>query len=407
MNQRFFKLVASLGLLAGAPCMAQEKAPDKAPEPTKAHEKAPEAAPAQTEDSSLPPASTTVKTEGVSMVELLRLDAARTLPTVKSHGAQHYLLNTNWAPVIEESREVFYNRATRDALTPTQFAALPKEGQAGYESVKLDEKFYYHTRYGSPHAYARPFDLLCQAAGEGNDFAAGKRLLDYGSGGLAHLRLLAVMGMHAVGVDVDSLLRAYFRNPEDTGRINGEPEGTVGTLQMEYGFWPVDEELKRAVGGNFDFIISKNTLKKGYIHPAKPVDERMLIKLGVTDEAFVGELFTALKPGGLMIIYNICPAQSEEKYIPWADGTNPFAKEVWEKAGFEVLNYDTEDQAGVKALATALGWDVGDSPMDIEKDLFAWYSIVRKPAAKADAKPDTKPDAKASVPPAVPSAPKK
>jgi hypothetical protein len=29
-------------------------------------------------------------------------------------------------------------------------------------------------------------------------------------------------------------------------------------------------------------------------------------------------------------------------------------------------------------MAHALGWDEGDQPMDLEKDLFAWYTLVEK-----------------------------
>ena len=41
-----------------------------------------------------------------------------------------------------------------------------------------------------------------------------------------------------------------------------------------------------AVGGDYDLIISKNTLKKGYVHPERPVEPRRLLNLGVDDADF-------------------------------------------------------------------------------------------------------------------------
>jgi SAM-dependent methyltransferase len=375
-------LVALAGTLLGAPpaALAQHDGHDHAPK-----------APAP--QASQPVPSTLMQDPGLAPAELLRRDAAMLLNTVKSSSVIQYLFSTNWLPIIEEPRLVYYNRAAKEAFSPDDFGNFAVERQKGFEAVSLDAKFYYHTRYGSPHAYARPLDLLCAAASpDGKCFKPGQRLLDFGAGGLVHLRLLATMGMHAVGVDVDPLLRAYFRNPEDVGTIAGGDENAPpGILQMEYGSWPADQAIKKSVGSNFDFIISKNTLKKGYIHPAHPVDPAKQISLGVTDEVFVQELFSALKPGGFLIVYNICPAQSAEKYIPWADGKNPFPRTLWEKTGFTIHAFDAEDQEGVKALAKALGWDVGESPMDIEKDLFAWYTIVQRPTAEKNAAPQVAP----------------
>jgi hypothetical protein len=143
--------------------------------------------------------------------------------------------------------------------------------------------------------------------------------------------------------------------------------------------------------GAADVFISKNTLKNGYVHPdpvrGKDVDPRRLIDLGVDDAAFCREVFALLKPGGLFMIYNICPAQAppDRPYIPWADGRCPFARETLESAGFEVVAFDTNDDAAVREMAHALGWDKGEDGeawMDLEKDLFAWYTLARRPAAK-------------------------
>lgn len=393
VSVRHTLFLASLAAFSGT-AIAQHEGHDHVKPSGGTTQKAPETPAKDADQPKGPIPSTMITDPNIHPIEHLRRDAALVMPTIQSPSVRQFLFNTNWLTYMEETRAVYYNRATRDAKTPDEFDALAKEQREGFELLNLDQKFYYHTRYGSPQAYARALDLVCQAASpDGTCFGAGKRVFDFGCGGIVQLRLLASSGMHAVGVDVDPLLKAFFRNPEDVGVVRVSDENVTGSVQVEYGSWPGDAKIKNAVGGNFDVIISKNTLKRGYIHPAKPVDERMLVKLGVSDEVFIKELFDALKPGGFVIIYNICPAQNPEKYIPWADGTSPFTKAQWEKAGFSVVAFDKEDQDGVKALAKALGWNVGESPMDIEKDLFAWYTIVQRP--KAEEKPVAGTDTKA------------
>ena len=131
--------------------------------------------------------------------------------------------------------------------------------------------------------------------------------------------------------------------------------------------------MKKAVGGGYDLILSKNTLKRGYVHPERPVDARRLLNLGVEDAVFVQALYDALKPGGRVLIYNICPAPSppDQPYKPWADGRCPFARETWEAAGFRVVAFDRDDSEVIRKFAHALGWDQGDSPIDLKTDLFA------------------------------------
>ena len=80
----------------------------------------------------------------------------------------------------------------------------------------------------------------------------------------------------------------------------------------------------------YDLVLSKNTLKRGYIHPERPTEDRKLIKLGVDDRAFVQAVYDMLEPGGLFLIYNLCPAQAppDQPYIPWADGRCPFDRRL-------------------------------------------------------------------------------
>ena len=101
-------------------------------------------------------------------VEYMRAEAGRLLGLVKTEGGQKFLIASNWGPVIETPRMIYANRQTHEAATPEEFAALPAEKRKGLESTILDEEFYFHTFSGSPLAYCRPLDLLCQAAGTGD-----------------------------------------------------------------------------------------------------------------------------------------------------------------------------------------------------------------------------------------------
>lgn len=104
-----------------------------------------------------------------------------------------------------------------------------------------------------------------------------------------------------------------------------------------------------------------------------------MIDLGVNDQQFLEQINKILKPNGLLAIYNFCPpkAPEDKPYIPWADGECPFSKEQLDQAGFEVLEYDVVDDLQARKLGSLLGWDI-QGGMNLEKDLFAWYTIARK-----------------------------
>ncbi len=137
-----------------------------------------------------------------------------------------------------------------------------------------------------------------------------------------------------------------------------------------------------AVGAGYDLVISKNVLKKGYIHPDRAADEKFLIKLGASDEVVLKGFFQALKPGGKMLVYNICPALTppDKPFVPWSDGRSPFTRQQWEAAGFKVDVIDQDDTAAVRVMGHALGW--GDDPeekWDLEHDLSVLYTLVERP----------------------------
>lgn len=310
-----------------------------------------------------------------SPVATLRDEAERVLALVESPGAKAFLAATAALPEIGE-RVVLYDQKTRQAVSAEAHAKLGEEEQARYQPSSFGGEFYYSTRYGSPLAYARLLDVLGGLIGPNTDVLSGKRVLDFGYGGIGHLRLLASLGCDAVGVDVDPLLDVYY-GPEDRGTIPPATEGgRPGRLRLVCGSWPGDARVHAEVGGEYDLILSKNVLKKGYVRPAQKVDPRMLVDLGVPPERFLEEVAAALRPGGVFALYNLCPAPRADRYVPWAYGESPFTREEFEAAGFELLAFDVDDRDQAKELGYALRWD--QQGQDVEEDLFAWYTVARR-----------------------------
>lgn len=321
------------------------------------------------------PAPEDTPAEPGSTVQKLKDEATALTPLVQAAWVHDFLRATDALPSIVP-RTLFYDAGRTHYYTAEDADALSEAERAALKSRILDEDFYYNTRYGTPLAYARPLDLLAR---EGFRPEKGT-ILDFGFGGIGQLKLLAALGAHVTGVEVDPLTRALYSWPGDQGPVAGSA-GRSGSVRLVYGHYPSEEPVKRAVGGSYTLIISKNTLKRGYIHPEQPVPDRQRIDLGVDDGAFVRTLFDALEPGGMVMIYNLCPAPSPpgKPYIPWSDGHSPFSRAVWESAGFHVLIIDQDDSAAARLMAHALGWDSGEGGMDLEHDLFALYTLVRKP----------------------------
>ncbi|MBV6459335.1 MAG: hypothetical protein HONBIEJF_02481 [Fimbriimonadaceae bacterium] len=301
-------------------------------------------------------------TQPQSALDRLQTESKAALPLVGTPVAKGYLSATAKLPRVS-SRTLYRHPKTR------QWSA---QAQPGFEKVELGEDFYYNTRYGTPLAYARPLEIL---GGLGFGSLKGKRIADFGYGNIGQLRLMAACGADTIGIDIDPLLAMFYSQPGDTGNVG------TGSIELLTGRWPADRALRQKVG-NLDLFISKNTLKRGYVHPARPVDERMLVNLGVNDRSFIESIFRSLKPGGWVMVYNICPAKAapDKPYVPWADGENPFPRAEWEQAGFKTLAYDVVDTDAMRSYARAFGWDKGDGAMDLEKDFAVWFSVFRKPS---------------------------
>lgn len=307
------------------------------------------------------------------ITDKLKADAEKLQPLLKSGLALDFLAAT--AQLTEPTARQVYRRTDRsEAVSPRVYQTLSPEQQSEFEVRDCPPEFYYETTYGSPLVYSRVLELASPHLAP----RPGMKILDFGFGTIGQLHLLAVCGFDAHGVDVDPLLEVLYSEPGDTGKIGS------GKVSIHIGQWPAAAELRQAVGSGYQLITSKNTLKSGYIHPNPPpgqtVDPKRLVQLGVSDNEFLQQVAATLDPGGLFVIYNICPPQNppDKPYIPWADGKSPFSPEAFQQAGLEVLAFDVEDQQFVLDCFDRLGYGAGKPREQLAKEFFCWYTIVRK-----------------------------
>jgi SAM-dependent methyltransferase len=303
-----------------------------------------------------------------SGVARIRIDAEALTPWVQSRPAHDFLNAGTRLPAIR-TRTLYHDPASKKYFTRHAAEQLEAPAREKLQEIEVDEAFYYNTRYGSPLAYARPLELLGRSGLEG---LARQRILDFGCGGIGPLRMMASCGADVVGVDVDPMLESLYSEPGDLGVIGS------GRLALHIGRYPASEAMRAKVGEGYDVILSKNTLKRGYVHPESG---RAFIDLGMSDEQFLATLLAALKPGGRMMIFNLGPAPNApgQPYRPMADCRCPFPRLAWEQAGFVVEAFDRDDTLAAREMGALLGWNKGLGSMDLETDLFATYTIVRKP----------------------------
>ncbi|MGV3618420.1 MAG: class I SAM-dependent methyltransferase [Fimbriimonas sp.] len=300
-------------------------------------------------------------------IDQLKAEAAALSPLAETPLVRRWLGHVG--ELKEPTARVIFRDRAGEYLSVDQATALPRERQGELRRTRVPASFYYTTRYGSPLAYGRLLDF---AALHGLRDLRKKKVLDFGFGTVGHLQLLAHAGAEAHGIEVDSMLQALYSQRGDTGKMGG------GSVHLHYGFFPSDAKLGAAVEGGYDLITSKNTLKRGYIHPERPAPKEQLIDLGVDDATFLREIHSRLRPGGLFVVYNLSPrpAPLDKPYIPWADGRFPFSRALTEAAGFEVLAWDKDDLPRAQAMGRALGWD--KSGMDVEKNLTAEVTVLRR-----------------------------
>lgn len=303
-------------------------------------------------------------------LQQLRADAQAVAPFAASPAAREFLHAVTFLP-SQQPREVYVNKARRQTLSPAQHSELSFEARVGFERVVHDEAFYYATFYGTPVAYVRPLDIAAQ---NGLRSLSGARVLDLGYGAIGAVRMMASAGATVSGLDVDSLLPALYREPSDQGVVRGNTL-VVGSLALFNGVFAGDRALTHTVGRDHDLIVSKNTLKRGFMKPAdgEKSNRKLWVDFGVPDAALLAALHQALKPGGLLVIYNLSGKFDPAK--PSTDGRSPFDRAAFEAAGFEVLALDATDDIAARAMGQALGWqnDMGN----LSENLFGLFTVVR------------------------------
>lgn len=315
----------------------------------------------------------------------VRADAATLKPLFPDGLAAQFLnaATSEKAVPMVPSRPLVFNKTTRDWRTMEEAQKLPDHERPNYREELCDESQFYETKYGSPLVYARVLEIAGTYGLTMENDGATPAVMDFGYGTIGHLIVMGALGIETVGVDTDIYLWKLYAPERAAGRVQCLDPSKSVALNLFNGQWPAEptlvEQVRAVRPGGFDLITSKNTLKNGYLHPARQVDEKKLVKLGVSDEAFVDAAFGSLKPGGLLVIYNISPrlSREDEPYKPWSDGRSPFPREMMEKAGFEVLAFDQNDDAKAEAIFKALAYPVTD--IKGEKDLFALYTVCRRP----------------------------
>ena len=310
-------------------------------------------------------------TADTSVVAGLTRDAVALAPLFKTEPVEEFLAAAPLMPPPSRAHPVA--RLGGDPLVQRGRAGAPGPSPSARSSCAAT----CHRASGTTPATARrwPTRAPSRCSGEhGLKSLRGLRVLDFGYGGAGSITLLGQAGAVAVGVDVDPRLRALYAGDP---AIEGWTSKAGGKARTVDGRWPADAAAREAVGEGYDLVLSKNTLKRGYIHPERPADPRQLVNLGVDDTTFVRALHRVLKPGGRLLIYNLSPAPSkpDETYKPWSDGRTPFPRALFEREGFTVLAYDVNDDAPARAMGKALGWASG---MDLENDLFGHYTLVEK-----------------------------
>ncbi|MBY0112445.1 MAG: hypothetical protein K2Y21_06460 [Phycisphaerales bacterium] len=354
-------MASILAAFAGA-----QTTPAPAPAPSPSPAKAPEAP--------KPP-------ENVRVLADISEAAKSVLPFMTTDAGRDFVRAADSLPP-REIRTVYRDRERGLAISEDEWKKLAADEQAKFKPRAMDERMYYYTGYGTPLTYARMLDLL---GTHGVTSWKGKRVFDFGNAAIGHLRMLASLGADAQGVDVEPLWAAMYTQLGDQGKVPAAAiaAGAEGNVNVHVGRWPAEKKVADAIGGGYDIFLSKNTLKYGYIHPKRETEKRFTIDLGVDDAAFLKAVYDALKPGGLAIIYNICPAQApaDKPYIPWADGEFPFAKDLTEKAGFEILAWDIVDDEVCHKLWPFVSGDTKSTPEELKTTIFTHYTVLRKRAS--------------------------
>lgn len=273
-----------------------------------------------------------------SHVARLQAMAKKLRAHASSDVARDWLDATGSLPWIQP-RRLYQYPAKKDLFPRSAVLKLPAEHRALLLSREFDERAYYDGRYGNGLAY---WPLIEALAGAGVSSLAGLRVLDIGYATILPLRLMACLGARTLGIDTDTFPIAMYGEPGDTGSIRAikaktNPGAVPGSIEVSRGRvgtdWTPEPE-------SLDLIVSRNTLKNGYVHPGAAYAHEPNVRLDLDDRAFLRVVRESLRRGGLFVIYNTFdPAEAG----PGADGRSPFSREDCANAGFEVLAFDEPD----------------------------------------------------------------
>jgi hypothetical protein len=282
-----------------------------------------------------------------TLPELRRL-AAKLEPQVKAPWVKQWLGNVKELKHVEP-RTYF---CTKDK----QSCASADVPDAGFNARVVDDEYLY-ARITDPLGYERAFEVLAAKGFK----PAGAKVLDFGYGNIGQLLMLAKLGADVHGVEVDALLPLASKS-------------LLKGVTLHHGYFPSDAKLVSEIGGGYSLWLSKNTLKRGYVHPTDPPGAKAQIDLG-DDAALLAIIHKELKPGGLWFIYNIGPKQ-KTPYVPMADIHCPWTREQLTAAGFEIVEFDVDDSAAMRAMGHALEWDSDGT--NIDEEFFAMWTLLRR-----------------------------
>lgn len=309
----------------------------------------------------------------------LALEAQRVRELIPNKAVRAWLDTASELPEVEGQTLFVGPRAEggydRAVYTPGEARELSPEDLEGLRPVTYGPERYYATNYGSPIAYAPAFLCAAEAGMESFEF---KRILDIGYGQLGQLEMLARCGAEVDGVEADPVIHRLYTSTRLTDAVVAR-DGTKGSVSLHLGEWFRDWDFRRAVGGDYDLILARNVLKRGYVQPEEPMEHFDPIDVGGGPEIGAQTLFDALRPGGVVVVYNLGGGAwrlEDGSYNAQADVRDPFGRDAWEAAGFEVLHFQANGSQLMREVGVALGWGTLE---DLES-YNVLYTVARRPA---------------------------
>ncbi len=302
--------------------------------------------------------------------------ADRVEPLVESALAKAFVDQTRALPAIEPYKIYILPATVPEAVTVEQYDRLPVEAREPLRPFTIKTQQYYETIFGSPLRYARPVDLLATAGGL--DTLEGKKILDFGYGQIGQVRMMAMCGAHVVGTDVSSLVATLYERESDV-EVTGSA-GKTGSITLHQARWPAGERAIDLVGEGYDVFIARDVLRAGKMDPQAELEAQHRVRLDVYPDFFLAELNRIMNDGGLVMIYNtgFNPPEDWPDRRLGADISSPFSRQQWADAGFELLALDANDDEAMRELGYALDMDKGENGINLERFLFARYTLARK-----------------------------